>query len=72
MIWFFERRGQHVRVETRLREDAEGFELVVAEAGSSPRLEYFEDERALLARHEEICRELSQSGWDTPAPGWRL
>lgn len=72
MIWFFERSGKYVRVETRLREDAEGFELVVAEPDGAQRLEYFNDEQTLLARHEEVCRELSRSGWDAPTESWRL
>jgi hypothetical protein len=66
MIWFFTRRGEHIRVETRLREDADGFELVIIEAGRCKRSEYFQDEGLLVARRQEICRELYRSGWDAP------
>jgi hypothetical protein len=71
MVWFFERRGEYVRIETRLTDSGVGFELVVAQPGAPERLEQFADERALLARYESVCRELASSGWGAPA-NWRF
>jgi hypothetical protein len=71
MVWFFERNGQYVRIETRLCEDAPGFELAIGEPGVAERREYFEDESSLLARYEEVCRDLTRKGWGEPA-SWRV
>jgi hypothetical protein len=71
MVWFFERHGAYIRIETRLRATGAGFELAITVPGESERLEYFDDEAALLARYEEVCGELTASGWGAPA-SWRV
>ena len=39
MIWFFEKKGQYVRCETRKGADG-GYELVITEAGGAERVSH--------------------------------
>jgi hypothetical protein len=61
MIWFFEKKGQFVRCETRKADDG-SYELVITEADGTERVERFADS-ASLAKRQVI---LEQEGWTGP------
>lgn len=68
MFWWFERNGQHVRIEVlQLHEGA--YELRVIEADGSEQVESFTDAGELAKRQEEVQRVLGAKGWTGPH-GW--
>ena len=65
MIWFFEKKGQFVRCETR--KAADGFyELVITDADGSERVERFEDSASLAKRQVSLEQSLTHEGWTGP------
>jgi len=69
MFWWFERRGQFLRYETR--ESSGGFELCVVDPSGEERVEHFEDSRDLTRRQVEFENEIKTDGWTGPH-GWNL
>ena len=65
MIWFFERRGQYVRCETRKTPEGT-YELVVTSDDGTERVERFDDSTVLAKRQVEIEQELATDGWTGP------
>jgi len=65
MIWFFERKGQYVRCETRKADDG-AFELVITDADGAERVERFQDSASMARRQVELENSLTQDGWTGP------
>ncbi|PYR92126.1 MAG: hypothetical protein DMF84_14415 [Acidobacteria bacterium] len=66
MIWFYERRGEHLRCEIRQQLEGDQFALVVTMPDGSERVELFEDSRILNVRSVELEKLLRSKGWDGP------
>ena len=66
MIWFYERKGQHLRCEIRQQVEGDRFALVVTLPDGSERTELFEDSGVLNRRSVEIEKMLTQRGWNGP------
>jgi len=67
MIYFY-RRGADTRAcETRLEPGGPGFELIVVDA-REPRVERFDDVRALANRESELRHAWLLNGWRTIGP----
>jgi hypothetical protein len=62
MIWFYQRGGQHLYYEVRLRDDGDGFELGISYPEGTI-VERFETEDALAERFMELQNELQKDGW---------
>jgi hypothetical protein len=71
MLWFFERDGRYLRLESRTELEGEGFEILVTEADGSTKLERFDTEHEVIARHGELEHGLQASGWHGPVT-WRI
>ncbi len=65
MIWFFEKRGQYVRCETRKADDG-AYELVITSPDGMERVERFEDSRDLARRQVELEHGYTLEGWTGP------
>jgi hypothetical protein len=63
MIWFYQREGQHLYYEVRLRQDGPGFELGISYPGGSLLTETFDTEDALATRFAELQASLQRAGW---------
>jgi len=63
MIWFYQREGQHLYYEVRLRQDGPGFELGISYPGGSLLTETFATEDALATRFTELQASLQCEGW---------
>ena len=66
MIWFYERKGEHLRCEIRQQVEGDRFELVVTLPDGSERIEVFDDSFALNRRSLELEKKLSLKGWKGP------
>ncbi|HEY9325540.1 MAG TPA: hypothetical protein VIS26_03120 [Candidatus Limnocylindria bacterium] len=66
MIWFYERKGQHLRCEIRQQVEGDRFALVVTLPDGTERTELFEDSGVLNRRSVEIEKMLTQRGWNGP------
>lgn len=71
MVWFFEKDGVYLRVESRVRAEAPRYELVWSGQDGREHVESFETEPALLQRYEAITKDLQQAGWTGPST-WRI
>lgn len=65
MIWFFERKGQYVRCETRKATDG-AYELVITDADGAERVERFQESASLAKRQVELEHALTAEGWTGP------
>lgn len=63
MIWFYQRGGQHLYYEVRLRQDGPGFELGIWYPEGTVLTEHFESEDALAERFVDLQTHLSREGW---------
>jgi hypothetical protein len=68
MFWWFEREGQHLRVEV-LQLAAGQFELRTIQADGSEQVETFTNADELAKRQRVLQDTLSNSGWTCPH-GW--
>jgi hypothetical protein len=68
MFVWFERNGQHVRVEV-LESTPKNYELRFIDADGSERVETFTDSGELTQRQEQLQRSLHRQGWTGPH-GW--
>ena len=66
MIWFYERRGEHLRCEIRQQMEGDRFALVVTLPDGRERVELFDDSRTLNVRSVELEKMLRAKGWDGP------
>jgi hypothetical protein len=71
MVWFFERNGAYLRIESRVRSDAPRYELVWTGADGQEYLRRFETEAELLEHYQALTVDLRQSGWAGPST-WRI
>jgi len=68
MFWWFERRGELLRVEVlQLAEDH--YELRVIDADGREHLETFSSADDLAKRQAQLQRDMSDEGWTGPH-GW--
>lgn len=66
MIWFYERKGEHLRCEIRQLVEGDRFALIVTLPDGSERTEMFDDSYALNRRSLELERMLAAKGWNGP------
>lgn len=66
MIWFFERRGTHLRCEVRQTQEGDRYELVVTKPDGDELTESFVDSRTLNRRTRQLEDEWRRDGWDGP------
>ena len=66
VIWFYERRGEHLRCEIRQQVEGDRFALVVTLPDGTERTEIFEDSRSLNSRSIELEKMLREKGWNGP------
>ena len=65
MIWFFEKKGQYVRCETRKADDG-AYELVITDEHGAERVERFDDSASLAKRQVDLEHTLAADGWTGP------
>ncbi len=68
MFWWFERRGELLRVEV-LQLEEHRFELHVVQPDGTESVEAFADATALARRQAQVLSRMSQDGWTGPH-GW--
>ena len=68
MFWWFERRGQHVRLEV-LEVTTEHFELRLIDVDGAEQVETFNEAKALAKRQDQLQQMLHADGWTGPH-GW--
>lgn len=66
MIWFYQRRGEHLRCEIRTQVEGDRYALVVTMPDGTERVEIFEDSSALNRRSLELERQFQRDGWGGP------
>jgi hypothetical protein len=66
VIWFYERKGEHLRCEIRQVIEGDKFALVVTMPDGTERTEVFEDSGALNRRSVELEQMLTTKGWNGP------
>lgn len=71
MVWFFEKDGVYLRVESRIRDASPRYELVWTGKDGVETVERFETEGELLQRYDALTADLRQSGWAGPST-WRI
>jgi len=62
MLWWFERDGQHTRIEV-LQPPAGQYELHIFNPDGTERVEHFDDLGALRARQQDVHDVLIATGW---------
>jgi hypothetical protein len=68
MFWWFERKGELLRVEV-LQVTQDKFELRVISADGTETTETFSRAEELAKRQEEVLATISKDGWSGPH-GW--
>jgi len=66
VIWFYAKRGRHLRCELRELSDGSQFDLVITDADGSERVEHFEDSSSVTRRSAQLEAEWIQEGWEGP------
>jgi hypothetical protein len=66
LIWFYERRGEHLRCEIQQQIQGERFARIVTLPDGTERVEVFEDSTMLNRRSVELEKMLREKGWDGP------
>jgi hypothetical protein len=66
VIWFYQRRGEHLRCEIHEQAQGDKFALVVTLPDGTERTEYFDDSVALSERSLELEQAFREDGWDGP------
>ncbi len=66
MIWFYERRGEHLRCEIQQQIQGDRFALIVTLPDGTERVEVFDDSTMLNRRSVELEKMLREKGWDGP------
>ncbi len=68
MFWWFERKGELLRVEV-LEVSQQKYELRVITADGSESMECFSNAQELAKRQEEVMAAIARDGWSGPH-GW--
>jgi hypothetical protein len=68
MFWWYEREGQHLRVEV-LQVASHKYELRITDADGTERVETFHNADDLANRQTQLQDALSSEGWTGPH-GW--
>jgi hypothetical protein len=66
MIWFFERKGTHLRCEVRSIVEGDRYELVITDADGNERVESFTNSNDLAKRTLELETQWVRDGWNGP------
>jgi hypothetical protein len=66
MIWFFERKGTHLRCEVRSIVEGDRYELVITDADGIERVESFSNSNDLHKRTVELENQWARDGWNGP------
>ena len=66
VIWFYERKGEHLRCEIRQQVEGDRFTLIVTLPDGTERYEIFDDSGALNRRSIELEKSLGRKGWNGP------
>lgn len=66
VIWFYERKGEHLRCEIRHQIEGDRFALVVTLPDGTERTEWFNDSHGLTRRSVELEKQLHEKGWNGP------
>ena len=66
MIWFFERRGEHLRCEIRPQIEGDRYDLFITHPDGTESVESFADQRDLSRRTEELEQLWRAEGWNGP------
>ena len=66
VIWFYERKGEHLRCEIQQQIEGDRFALVVMLPDGTERTEVFEDSRSLNTRSIELEQMLRTRGRNGP------
>lgn len=66
VIWFYERKGEHLRCEIQEQVQGDKFALVVTMPDGTERVELFHDSASLSKRSAELEKRLNQEGWNGP------
>jgi hypothetical protein len=66
VIWFYAREGKHLRCELRPQAGTDRYELAIALADGSERIEVFADAAAAQKRARALEQEWLATGWDGP------
>ena len=66
VIWFYERKGQHLKCEIRQQVEGDRFALTVTLPDGTERTELFDDSGPLNRRSREIEKMLTERGWNGP------
>ena len=66
VIWFYERKGEHLRCEIRQLVEGDRFALVVTMPDGTERTEVFDDSAMLNRRSLELEKMLNDKGWNGP------
>ena len=66
MIWFFERRGEHLRCEIRPQIEGDRYDLFITYPDGRESVESFADQRDLSRRTEELEQLWRAEGWNGP------
>ena len=66
VIWFYERRGEHLRCEIQQQIEGDRFALVVTLPDGTERVEWFTDSNGLTKRSVELEKMLREKGWNGP------
>jgi hypothetical protein len=66
MIWFFERKGSHVRCEVRAQTEGDRCDLVITEPNGTERLESFTNSDDLNRRAQALGQAWEKEGWTGP------
>jgi len=66
MIWFFERRGDHLRCEVRTAIEGDRYDLLVTHPDGRESVESFTDRHQLSRRTAELEALWRAEGWQGP------
>jgi len=66
MIWFFERKGDHLRCEIRTQIEGDRCDLVITHPDGTETVERFSDSRGLAQRTTELQETMQRDGWNGP------
>jgi hypothetical protein len=66
VIWFYAKKGRHLRCEVRELSDGDRFDLVITDVDGSERVEHFQDSVAVTRRTLQLESEWIRDGWEGP------
>lgn len=66
MIWFYAKRGRHLRCELRELTEGRQFDLVITDVDGSERVEHFDDSTSVMRRSAQLEADWIKEGWEGP------